>query len=78
MKTFAHLSASGAIQALVILDAPDAIRAGVQPEPDQVITEVESPELAGAGGDLEKTRDVLKRYKVAQRATQPVKLTRAE
>lgn len=76
MKIFAHLNASGVIQAIVTLDAPDAIRAGIQAEPDQVITEVESAELRSAGGDVEKVRATLKRHKIAQPPPQRVKITK--
>jgi len=77
MKTFAHLSATGAVEAIVTLDAPDSIEVGLQPDPNQLIVEVQSPELAEAGGDVEKVRKILKQYKLAQPSSQPVKLTKA-
>ena len=33
MKTFAHVNASGVIQAIVTLDAPDGVRAGLSGRP---------------------------------------------
>ena len=76
MKTFAHLNASGVVQAIVTLDAPDAIRAGLQAEPDQVIIEVDSAELTSAGNDVEKVREILKDYRIAQPSPQRATMTR--
>jgi hypothetical protein len=77
MKTFAYFSAGGVLEAIVAVDAPDHVRAGLQLEPNQMTAEVQSAELAGGGADVEKIREILKHHRIAQPSSQPCKLVRA-
>jgi hypothetical protein len=86
MKTFAHFSSGGVIDAVVIVDAPEGVTVGLQLEAGQMVAELDSPELTSAAGDVEKLRErdveklrkITKRHKVAPPGSQLCKLTRAD
>ena len=68
MRTFAHFDAAGTIHALVSVDAPEGVRAGVVPEPGVFVDEVEGIELKPTDLDPEAARQVFKTHKVAPSA----------
>lgn len=74
MRTFAHYDATGKIHALITVDAPDGITAGLVPENGVFIEEVEGVDLNPRALDVEAAGEILKRYKVAPSAREPRKL----
>jgi hypothetical protein len=74
MRTFAHFDATGSIRALVTVDAPEGISAGLVPEPGVFIDEVEGVDLNPNELDLEAAGEIFKRYKVAPSTHEPRRL----
>jgi hypothetical protein len=78
MRTFAHHDGSGTIRALITVDAPDGIMAGLVPDYGVLVEEVEGVDLTPSELDIESAREIFERYKVAPSTHEPRKLVEAD
>jgi hypothetical protein len=77
MKTFVHSDSEGTIRAIVSVDAADNIRAGLDPEPGELVSEVEQldVDLTNLGElDWEAIDGIAEQYKVEPHTPRPAKL----
>ncbi len=76
MKTFAHHDSDGTIHSLVLVDAPEGVEVMLEPEPGELVTEIEGVELEFERGaeNVDAVREFVESYKVAVRPTSPGKL----
>jgi len=77
MKTYVHFDALGSIHSIITVDAPAGVMAMMEPEPGLSVAEIDAPELDSAAGDVEKTREMAKSYKVDMSAGSRYKLSKA-
>jgi hypothetical protein len=78
VRTFAHFDATGKILALVTVDAPEGVDAGVVPEHGVSVDEVEGVDLDPKQLDIEGAGKILELYKVAPSTREPRKLVEAD
>jgi hypothetical protein len=79
MKTFVHYDAEGTIRALIGVDAPEGVHAGVEPAPGELVQEVEEldVDLANIGElDLEAIDRIGERYRIEPHQPRPAKLVK--
>jgi|KBSMisStandDraft_5_1062788.scaffolds.fasta_scaffold7720190_1 hypothetical protein len=78
MRTFAHFDAAGQIRALITVDAPEGISAGLVPEHGIFVDEVKGVDLNPNELDVEAAGEIFKRYKVAPSTNEPRGLVKAD
>jgi hypothetical protein len=78
MRTFAHFDATGRIRALIAVDAPEGVNAGLVPEPGVFVDEVEGVDLKPTELDPEAAGEIFKKYKVAPSTHEPRKLVEVD
>ncbi len=69
MRSFAHHDRAGVIHSVVLVDAPDGVAGGVEPELGFVVTETDGLDLSGDADNLDSVREFLENRKVE--VTQP-------
>jgi hypothetical protein len=80
MRTVVHYDSAGAIHSFVSIDAPEEVRAMMEPEPGLSMAEIEGLELSAAAQDrdLEKVREIMKTHRVSTRSAPRATLTKAK
>ncbi len=80
MKTYVHFDAAGKIYAIVTIDAPKGVDAMVDVDPGLSVAEIDGPELKAptTDSDVEKTRALMRAYRVSAPAAAKAKLTKAK
>jgi hypothetical protein len=76
MKTFAHYDSTGAIRALIAVDAPEGISAGLEPEAGTFVDEVEGVEINLEEPDIDAIRETAQNYKVEPPRSGPRRLVK--
>lgn len=74
MKSFAHHDRTGIIHSLVVVDAPEGVDAGVEPELGMLVTETDDIELGDDAQNLDAVRAFLESRKVEVRKPSPGRL----
>lgn len=64
MKSFAHHDRAGLIHSLVVVDAPEGVEAGIEPELGILVTLTEGVELGDDVDNLDAVRDFLDSHKI--------------
>lgn len=64
MKSFAHHDRAGVIHSVVVVDAPEGLAAGVEPELGMFVTQTDGIELGEDADNLEAVRAFLDSHKV--------------
>jgi hypothetical protein len=65
MKIFAHYDSTGAIQSLVVVNAPEGHGPMLAPKPGLFVAEVEGLKLKSETPDVETLREIARTHKVA-------------
>lgn len=59
MKTFAHHDLNGVINSVVVVNTPDGVQGGVEPELGRLVTETDGIELSDSDENLDAVRKFL-------------------
>jgi hypothetical protein len=78
MRTFAHFDATGKVHALIAVDAPEGVNAGLVPQHGVFVDEVDGVDLKPTELDPEAAREIFKKYRVALPIHEPRKLVEVD
>ena len=80
MKTYAQFDADGTIYSIVTVDAPEGVRAMVDVEPGLSVAEIDATDIRTpmAESEVEKTRALMRGYRVSVPAATKATLTKAK